>query len=377
MKRNIHIILVLALLALPHACVRVLDGGEDPVTPNEDDCISFRMRTKAGSSADTTYRALLHNNTINGTDTLRYPYLNNSGTYRSYEAGDTTWLAACSVDPTTGAWLSDGHIGGLRAGRGTYKISFVSPAKAPVRYDTTSISPLKYHWGYHLRRDDPNNFYISTPVTMYLAGNHLGNKLVYDVSDTTILRERRAKIKLVLKCGNKLASAEVYKVGWTNLYTEAWFNIGRDSLERFTIQNPTDTIFCLNQTTPLVLSHSPGPESVVVADGFYIFALDYAKEDQDHKKAYSAIPKLHLMTVGSKVLTIEVAQAFLPQYEYTFNVNINTAFIQVDVSASPWVDGGNHSGAVSDADTFITSFSWTYPGAWQNGGGENGTIDSE
>jgi len=374
MKRNMYFILVVAFLAFSHACVRVIDADEDRSSLAEEDCITFKMRTKAGSPSSTTYRALLHYNTINTTDTIPYPYLGNSGTYREYVIGDTTWLTPCSVNSTTGGWLSDGHIGGLRATRGTYKLSFVSPAKAPVNY-YTKPNGTKF-WGYHLLRSDVENFYISSPVTMDLRGNHIGGKQVFDVSDTTILRERRAKIKLIMKCGDKLNSAEIYKVGWTDLYTEAWFNIGRDSLERFTVQPSTDTIFCFNSTTPLVLSHSPGPESYVVADGFYIFALDYSKEDQEHKKAYSAIPKLHLMTVGSKVLTIEVAQAFLPQYEYTFNVSINTAFIQVDVSASPWEDGGSHDVAISDEDAFITSIIWTYPGSWQDGGGDTGTIDS-
>jgi len=367
MKRAYYIIISTALLLSALSCGKI-ESGSNESGNNAQGYLTFDLGTKLGGSGTTTYRTLLLRE--NTSDTVKFSYAA-TGTYREAQSGDAhSWLTPCLVNASTGEWDSDNHFGGLRANRGTYRITFVSPAKAPVRYTDAGG---RNTWGYSLTRDDSENFYVSKPVKVNLTGNHLNGAEVFNVADSTILKERRAKIKVELCIGADLYSAQISKVGWTNIISDAYYNIERDSLDKFTVDN--DTAYLFTPAQPAEISHTSGKESVVVIDNYYVFALDYGKKTSDDKLAYSAIPEL-CVVIGSRIVTIKVKETILPQYEYLYKVTVNTAFISVDVYAAPWSESTN-STAVSDEDTFITGFTWTYPTDWQNGGVIGGSISTD
>lgn len=359
-------ILAILLLSALWSC------GRESLGDSSGDCVidyGFTINgTRSGSASSTTYRAMLHRT---GGNPGEYPYLNNSGTYRGPAIDERAWLTACTVNSTTGEWTGDSHTGGLRANRGSYYLSFVSPAVAPQQYKWNSTTNKYDEWGFLMHRElaagEPELFISSPKLINSLKGNHLENSYVYDVPDDVILTEYRAKVTLKLKCGDDLLSATVKKVGWSNLYTSCYYNLRLDTLDTFTLAPATDTVFVYTPGTELTMTR--GADPVTVCSDFFLFPLYYAQKDSHDEYVFEA-PELDVY-VAQGVAKLKVFHNMEPQHTYTYTVTINSAYVSVDVTSAPWDDAFTGSTDVNETPSYSTSF--TYLG-WDSHNA-SGTID--
>lgn len=333
MKQNKYILfLILGFMVL--GCGESEDAIDNMDDLDEHVDLSFTMKgTRSGSTSSTTYRAMLHHV---GTIQDVHPYTGTSGTYRGPNTDERVWLTACQVNSTTGVWQQDTHQYGLRASRGSYYLSFVSPGVAPQQYQYNEETESYEKWGFlHHRQPQAGEpeLYICKPYYIRsLTGNHLNGEYVHDVPDSVILKERRAKITVRLKCGEDLLSATVKKLGWSNLYESAYYNLAIDSLDNMTLSASTDTVMVYEPATPLTLLH--GGEPVEVCKDFFLFPFYYAKKDEFDNYVYD-VPELDIY-VAQGVAKLKVFHNIEPQYSYTYTVTINSAYVSVVVTAAPW-----------------------------------------
>ena len=86
-------------------------------------------------------------------------------------------------------------------------------------------------------------------------------------------------------------------------------------------------------TDPVIeLRH--GEPAVTVASGFFLFALDYVARDEEFHYLHK-IPRIVLSMGGSEV-SVPFYHRLKPQYDYTYTLIVNSAFIKLDVTAEPW-----------------------------------------
>jgi len=349
-KTELYIMTSILLAAGLQSC-----SEPDSVTTPEEETVDYGFTvagTKSGDSGATTYRAmLLSASGVQGT----YPYINNavpSGTYRGPETDERAWLTACKVNGATGVWEEDNHKYGLRANRGSYYLSFVSPAVAPSQYKWNETTKKYEEWGFPLKRvlqaDEPVLSISSPKKINSLTGNHLEKEYVYDVPDDVVLMERRSKVTLKLKCGDDLESATVGKVSWTEVYEDCWYNLRLDSLDTFTLS--ADTIDVYTPAVPLVISKG---DSVEVCSGFYLFSLYYAQKDE-HDEYVFRTPTINL-SVAQGLASLKVFQNLRPQYEYTYTITINSAYVTVSVSSRPW-DEVEQSATIDETPEYPQQF---------------------
>lgn len=332
MQRETYFILaVLLALAAAPSCS---EKGLAPAPDGEAVDYEFTMSgLKSGSASSTTYRAMLHSTSGNPGE---HAYLNNSGSYRGPDTDERAWLTACEVDPNTGKWIADSHQYGLRATRGSYYLSFVSPAVAPQQYKYNETTGKYEEWGFlHHRQPQAGEpeLFISSPFKINsLTGNHLEGQYVYDVPDEVELFERRAKITLKFKCGDDLVSATINKVGWSNLYESCYYNLRLDTLDTFTLSAPDEIVYVYEPASPLTMLN--GQDAVEVCSDFFLFPLYYAKKDEHDEYVYES-PEIDVF-VAQGIARFKIYDDIKPQYSYTYTIAINSAYVSVVVTADPW-----------------------------------------
>jgi len=332
----------------------------------------FRMRgTKSGSPADTTYRAILL--AANGNPGV-YPYITRnyqpvSGSYRAHESGDTTWLSPCQVNTTTGEWIADDHLYGLRYTRGSYFLTFVSPAVAPQQYKWNETTHRYEEWGFLHHRQPVSgepHLFISSPVLIdSLEGNHIKNQAVYDVPDDVVLKERRAKVQLQIKCGDDLPSVTVKKIGWSNTYESAYYNLRLDTLDTFTLAPSTDTVFV--RETPIIVNNGDAP--AVIDSTIYLFPLRYSQKDSHDEYIYD-IPEIDFY-IAQRVVKLQMLHNLTSQYTYTYTVTINSMYANVDVTSAPWDELADEDASIDETP----SYTFTFDSAWEDKPAQSGEIN--
>lgn len=322
----------ISLLLAASVLVCCTAGGLDPaVTGGEMVDYGFYMNgTKAGggSAGSTTYRAMLYNYGTPG----QYQYANNSGTYRDMASGDyKSWLIPCYVNTTSGAWTADNHAAGLRAMRGRYYISFVSPAVAPVQYSGSE-------WGLPMYRDSSAthpNLYISSPALMdTLRGNHLNNQAIYDVPDSVKLRQMKSKIEVVIEN----ATSSAITVGEIGMYIHdsCYFKLSQNIIDFASFSKPYHVIYSGSST------QLASKSSRTVRQDYILFSYDYSKSS-----ASSFAPSLEVRINDKAPMTLSIAKNFDPMKYYTckVKVNENSLSLTLTVVRDDWTNSGNnHNG---------------------------------
>lgn len=349
--------LFLSLMIVAVGCNR-----HEAVFVQEDEpyVLQFSMGTKAGSPGDETYRTVLFQYDAVNEYYSVYRY---NGTYRNKDAKD--WMTPCQVNGTTGVWMADGSEYGLRAGvSGNYKLSLVSPAVQP-NWFTVGMGGNYSRWGYHLYRtgDNPK---ISHPVSVNVGGNHINHKWIYQASGNELV-DRRAKVTVKMVCGEDLVSAYVNKVMFKNIYTDAYYDFGTDSLYNFTL-DATGEILHDSGDPAIELLH--GEPATTVYSDFNLFAIDYNRIDADYHFIYD-VPQLEV-TMGEGVVLVPFHYLLKPQYSYTYTLSINSAFIKMSITAQPWNDAsGDQSETIGAPVTDTFTFD---AGTWDIVNGGTGEI---
>ena len=322
--------------------------------------LQLSLGTKAGFSSDVTYRTVIFQfDAVNE----YYSVYRYSGSYRDKDAKD--WMTPCQVNGTTGEWVADNSEYGLRAGTsGTYKLCIVSPAIQPNWY-TTGYGGNYSRWGYHLYRtgDNPK---ISHPVTVTVGGNHINRKWVYQATSSELV-DRRARLTVMIECGEDLASAHVNKIVLKNYYTDAYYDFGTDSLYNFTL-DATGQVLHDSGDPEIELLH--GEPAMTVTSDFLLFALDYNRIDADYHFIYD-LPQLEL-TMGSGTVLVPFHYRLEPQHSYTYTLSINSAFVKLALSVQPWNDAsGDQDETVGAPVTETIIFD---AGTWDTVDGGTGEI---
>lgn len=313
MSLNIKII-SLAFTASVLVCCTA--GGLDPVTTESEmvDYGFYLSGTKAGSASSTTYTAMLHSA---GGNAGEYPYAQYCGSYRGPNTDERAWLTPCDVD-SLGVWMEDKHKAGLRAPRGKYYISFVSPAVFPVTYKNDT------EYGLRMYRDSTihPNLYISSPVLMdTLRGNHLKNKEVYDFSTEAVLKQRKSKVEVLIV--NRTGSdIEVQEVGLST-YDTCYFNLRLSVLDFASFSKHSRVFF---NTSKLVQA-----EDTLNVGTITLFSYNYDA---------SSAPVIDIHLAGGSPYSVTLKRNFAPRTEYTCTITLSDN-PSVTVTAAGWTD---HSG---------------------------------
>ena len=351
-------LILIALLTLAAAgCSR---EKTDVVSNDEQVEFSFRMTTKAGSPSDDTYRTIVFR--YSAVDTV---YSNMyHGSYRQKDLKD--WMTPCRVNNTTGEWIEDGSMYGLRAeyNSDSYKLCIATPAIAP-NWRVLSIYSGTRRWGYNLNRTG-DGIKISSPVTVKVTGNHLNGKYVYQ-ADQAQLIDRRARLTVKLECGDDLASVHVNRLRIKNIYGSMSYDMGAD-----TLLNPTlDAVgVTIHDTGDPEIELLHGEAATQVCSDFYLFALNYDRIDNEYHFLYD-VPKLEV-TMGTGVVDVPLNYNFRPQHSYTYTLSINSAFIKMTITSLPWNDtAGSQSEEIGEPKTEVITFN---PGSWDSVDGGKGTI---
>jgi len=330
------------------------------VQKNEPYELQLSLGTKAGSSSDVTYRTVIFQfDAVNEYYSI-YRY---SGSYRDKDGKD--WMTPCQVNGTTGVWMADNPEYGLRAGTsGNYRLSLVSPAIQP-NWFTVGVGGNYARWGYHLTRtgDNPK---ISRPVSVYVGGNHMNHKWIYQAGGNELF-DRRAKLTVKMECGEDLASVHVNKVMLKNIYTDAYYDFGTDSLFELTLDATGEILHDSGDPELELLNGEP---ATAVSSDFHLFALDYNRIDAEYHFIYD-VPQLEV-TMGEGVVLIPLNYLFKPQYSYTYTLSINSAFIKMSITVQPWNDAsGNQDETIGAPVTDTFTFD---AGTWDIVNGGTGEI---
>ncbi|MDT3356313.1 MAG: hypothetical protein LIR35_01800 [Bacteroidota bacterium] len=316
MKRIGYIFMVMSLM--------LAGCSERETIPDEDGVVMLSGVSKAGSSADDTYMALL-------LDKSSRLFTGLKGSYRQKDAKE--WMTPCRVD-AEGTWIADGSLYGLRSNNinsNTYQMTVVSPAIAPDWHMPAVVDPpTPERWGFSIDREGPAR-YISHPVTVTVNGNHVNKKYVWQFPEDNKLTDRRARISLKLQCGEDLELVTVDRVEIKDIYSTAKYDLALDSLVSYSVDAVGEVLY--PDTDPVIeLRH--GEPAVNVASGFFLFALDYVARDEEFHYLHK-IPRVVLSMGGSEV-SVPFYHRLKPQYDYTYTLIVNSAFIKLDVTAEPW-----------------------------------------
>lgn len=342
MSRYIKFIsLVFTAFVLVCCTKGVVDG-----VVNEDEIVDYGFYfsgTKGGGPTDMpTYRAML----LRAADKV---YTDTSGTYRDlamYPSETKAWLIPCLVNSTTGLAVNgnEDHSAGLRAKRGTYFITFVSPAVAPQTYTYKGQSEK----GFHLNREIPTtsrDLSFTSPIKINsLVGNHLNGQAVFDFSHSDTLRSLKSQVRLIIKCASGSGtSVTVDSAGFTNLYSECYYNIRLDSLENFTTSSALQTV-AINVTTPAVLT--PGSAGVNT-QYLSLFSLDYSKKASG---AYVYTVPNVVVTLSDTTVTVPMPHDLKPMTRYDCTIEFNKsssapATLSLTCTIADWENSNNkHNG---------------------------------
>lgn len=351
-------LVILSLISVTVACNR---DGAVAVQDSEPVELQISMGTKAGSTADVTYRTVLfqYDAVYNHYSTYLY-----DGSYRDKDAKE--WMTPCQVNSTTGEWIADGSAYGLRASQnGTYRLGIVSPAVQPDWLVYGGLGGTATRWGYHLNRTG-DCVKISHPTNVTVAGNHMNRKFIYQANANELV-DRRAKLTVRFECGEDLASVHVNKVVLKNFYSEGYYDFGTDSLYNFTLD---DVGVVLHDTTDPEIELLNGATATEVCTDFYLFSLNYDEIDADYHFIYD-VPQLEI-TMGDGVVLVPIHYLFKPQHSYTYTLSINSAFVKMAITALPWDDtSGTQNETIGEPVTETLTFN---AGTWNNVNGGSGEI---
>ena len=351
-------IILSVLTAVTAACSR---SGSDAPQDFEPVELQISMGTKAGSPGDVTYRTVLFGYDAVYSHYSAYLY---NGSYRAKDAKE--WMTPCQVNNTTGEWIADGSAYGLRASQnGTYRLSIVSPAVQPDWLVYGGLGGTASRWGYHLSRTGAG-LKISHPVNVTVAGNHLNRKFVYQANASELI-DRRAKVTVKMVCGEDLASVHVNKVMLKNIYTDACYDFGTDSLFDFTLDATGEVLHDIGDPE-IELLH--GEAATTVCSDFNLFALNYNRIDADYHFIYD-VPQLEV-TMGEGVVLVPFHYLLRPQYSYTYTLSVNSAFIKMSITVQPWNDAsGDQDETVGEPVSETITFD---AGTWDTVDGGTGEI---
>ena len=351
-------IILSVLITVTVACSR---DGKNAVQDYEPVELQISMGTKAGSSADVTYRTVLFQYDAVYAHYSAYLY---NGSYRDKDAKE--WMTPCQVNGTTGEWIADGSAYGLRAAEnGSYRLGIVSPAVQPDWLVYGGLGGTATRWGYHLNRTG-DCVKISHPASVTVTGNHMNRKFIYQASANELV-DRRAKLTVRLQCGEDLTSVHVNKVVLKNFYTEGYYDFGTDSLYDFTLDGAGEV---LHDSGDPEIELQNGAAATEVCTDFYLFSLNYDRIDAEYHFIYD-VPQLEI-TMGDGVVLVPIHYLFKPQHSYTYTLSINSAFIKMAITALPWDDAsGTQDETIGEPVNETISFD---AGTWNTVDGGSGVI---
>ena len=349
-------LIILSLISVTVACNR---DGAVAVQDSEPVELQISMGTKAGSSADITYRALLLNR-----NSLLYTGYN--GSYRQKDAKD--WMTPCQVNNTTGVWIADDSQYGLRTPENReYCLVMVSPAVAPDwSYPDGPVTKTKY--GYSLTRTG-EGISFSKPVAVSVRGNYLNRKYTYEFPADNQLIDHRAKVTVNMRCGDDLTQVHIKKVEIKDIYGTAKFNLATDSIDDMTVDAAGQV---LHPDTDPEIELLNGAAATTVATDVMLFALNYVARDAEYHYVYS-IPRLLITMADDSQVSVPFYHELLPQYSYTYTLTVNSAFVKLDATAEPWTGYAAVNHEIEHP--YSGTFAITPAQEWLDGGGGTGSID--
>ncbi len=300
-----------------------------------------------GTGDGKAYRICL--NGIVGTETEN---IETSGSYCDLTEGLP--FVPCNVDES-GKFTSANDAMGLRAKDGPYKMHIVYPAinGKPIPYDGYT-----HLTGYLLERNITENsdqIYLSTVKDVTVNGTYLkepGSQLQYIYDASAIeLKQQRSRIKIIFKCGEDIESTTLQNIVLKNIISQGYYR-------------PVDGIFYYQDSnienkevydTPLTLTTGNSKDLEIDE---YILSMNYGELDGQGNTKWP-LPSFEIST-GSDSETVKFTAAlgwnFEPQNTYEFTITINSLYVQIDVEATQWEDGGENSTIVGNPKKWTIQF---------------------
>ena len=308
------------------------------------------------------------------------------GSYCGYMNPEKGWLYPCKVDNDGNALDADGSIIPWDAddwfsrtqndteyalnmktlsGENYTTLVVCSPARRLTVIDNKE-NPKQ--WAFRLDIDE--EFYVSSPITgLSFEPSVLEGQYIY--SDPVVLRDKRARINVIVMCGN-LDMSYLHALHFRNVITSALYKpkkmiyINTQSDRGFSDPFMAYTRNCYpedgGQTVPgnilfvpdgqddiCLIKDSAVPEwnselnegqCVTAIRQFPIFSLDYGSIDKNTGKyTYEEqIPELIIYsgTGGKLKSTVRLAANIEPMVEYNVIIKLSTASITAELIAAEW-----------------------------------------
>ena len=343
-RKYIYLLITAVALTCSISCSKSAVTGEAPA----ENLISATF-TK-GNGDNKAYRIYL--NGIDGTVTVGKEY---SGTYVD-NSNDA--LATCRVNED-GSLIDIDETGasGLRAIDGPYKMHIVYPA--------IKMSPITGENGingYHFYREEEmqeNSIYISQTKTVNVDGIYLKEEggetqYIYDAS-SMILKQPRSKIDIIFKCGNDIASTTLQSIKLKNIINEGYYR-------------PADSRFYYQNSSLIDLNLYNAPENVqpllsgtsqTIAENIFLLSMDYSEKDSQGNTKWP-LPSLEIKTGSEETYYVTFTAAlgwnFEPHNRYEFTITINSLYVNLSVTATPWDIEEENNGTIENPKQWSIDF---------------------
>ena len=321
MKYRHHTMLVCSAALAAALCCGCQDTiGPETVEESRETEFTFRL-TKAGDD-NATVSAYLFN-------AAQAKALNQGTEGRYFVSG--TALVPGSIPGTRDSSY------GLRATNGSYTLSLASPA-TPLSQIGTSA-----YYGIHYSREMAEPLFFSSPESVSLSGIYLDGEYEHQVAT---LMERRSKIKVTVKCGDKVPSVILHSVTLTSLFDSGWY---LPQTGEFYHSGDTDSFVDL-ATDILPVTILPG-ESVTSSEEVWVISQDYSSLDEYGQPLY-VLPHIlvKLGETGDVQADIPLNDDFPAQCTLHYTININSVTAAVILSVLPW-DGVSVDGDIDEQPT--------------------------
>ncbi|MBR6541395.1 MAG: hypothetical protein IKT74_07710, partial [Bacteroidales bacterium] len=165
----------------------------------------------------------------------------------------------------------------------------------------------------------------------------------------------RSKIDIIFKCGNDIASTTLQSIKLKNIINEGYYR-------------PADSRFYYQNSSLIDLNLYNAPENVqpllsgtsqTIAENIFLLSMDYSEKDSQGNTKWP-LPSLEIKTGSEETYYVTFTAAlgwnFVPHIRYEFTIPINSLYVNLSVTATPWDIEEENNGTIENPKQWSIDF---------------------